>query len=64
MITEVVIGVAKQDVKCHSVIEFTEIFPYNSTPTKDEIIDVKIAVTCAAAGLTISAGEVRKSKSA
>ena len=45
MIAEVVIGVAIHDVECHSAINFTEILP----PTKDEINDVKIAVTCAAA---------------
>ena len=37
MITEVVVGVAKHDVKCHSVIEFAEILTHIGTPTKDEI---------------------------
>ena len=49
MIAEVVVGVAIYDVKCHSTIKLTEILPYIGTPTKDEINDVKIAVTCAAA---------------
>ena len=53
MITEVVICVAKHDVKCHSTIELTEILPYIGTPTKNEINDVKIAVTCAATGSII-----------
>ena len=45
MIAEVVIVVAIHDVECHSAIKLTEILP----PMKDEINDVKIAVTCAAA---------------
>ena len=45
MIAEVAIGVAIHDVECHSAIKLTEILP----PMKDEINDVKIAVTCAAA---------------
>ena len=49
MIAEVAIGVAIHDVECHSAIKLTEILPYIGTPTKDEINDVKIAVTCAAA---------------
>jgi len=53
MITEVVIGIAKHDVEGHSAIEFAEILPYICTPTKDEINDIKIAVTCAAAGSII-----------
>ena len=47
MIAEVAIGVAIHDVECHSAIKLTEILP----PMKDEINDVKIAVTCAAAQL-------------
>ena len=31
MITEVVVGVAKNDVECHSAIEFAEILPSVST---------------------------------
>jgi len=45
VIAEVVIVVAIHDVECHSAIKLTEILP----PMKDEINDVKIAVTCAAA---------------
>ena len=53
MITEVVIGVTKHDVEGNSAIELTEILPYIGTPTKNEINDVKIAVTCAAASTII-----------
>ena len=53
MITEVVICVAEHDVECHSAIEFAEIQPYIGTSTKDEINDVKIAVTCAASSSII-----------
>ena len=53
MITEVVIGVAKHNVEGHSAIKLAEIFPHICTPTKDEINDVKIAVTCAAASTII-----------
>ena len=53
MITEVVVGVAKHDVICHSAIEFAEILAHIGTPTKNEINDIKIAVTCAAASSII-----------
>ena len=49
MIAEVVIVVAIHDVECHSAIKLTEILP----PMKDEINDVKIAVTCAAASYIV-----------
>ena len=49
MIEEVAIGVAIHDVECHSAIKLTEILP----PMKDEINDVKIAVTCAAASYIV-----------
>ncbi len=53
MIAEVVVSVAKHDVKCHSAIKFSEILAHIGTPTKNEINDVKIAVTCAAASTVI-----------
>ena len=53
MITEMVIGVAKHNVECHSAIEFAEILTHIGTPTKNEINDVKIAVSCAAASSII-----------
>ena len=56
MITEVVICVAKHYVECDSAIKFPEILPYIGTPTKNEIDDVKIAVTCAAARSIVKAG--------
>jgi hypothetical protein len=49
VIAEVVIVVAIHDVECHSSIKLTEILP----PMKDEINDVKIAVTCAAASYIV-----------
>ena len=49
MIAEVVVGIAKHDVECHSAIKFSEILAHIGTPTKDEINNVKIAVACAAA---------------
>ena len=53
MIAEVVVGVAKHDVECHSAIKFSEILAHIGTPTKDEINNVKIAVACAAASSII-----------